>query len=94
MKNLLIISLIIIGYINIFFAQIPQIALVKPDGTTTVYTTFDAAYNDAADDDYIYMPGGTFSLTNPIMKRLHIYGAGAIQDSCNLTGITILNNLI
>ncbi len=89
MKNVFltpILSLVIV----LGFAQTPQIALVKPNGTTTIHTTFDAAYTAATDDDYIYLPGGTFSSDLPtvINKRLYITGAGMNVDSSNVTGIT------
>lgn len=82
-----------LGFALLGFAQTPQIALVKPNGTTTIHSTFDAAYTAATDDDYIYLPGGTFTVANPISKRLHIIGAGSNIDSSLVTGITRLNSL-
>lgn len=87
MKNLLIlINLFLIITIK---AQTPQIALVKPDGTTSLHSTLLSVVQAAADDDMVYIPGGIFEVSN-ISKKLHIYGAGSIQDSCTATGKTKL----
>ncbi len=88
MKNIfltLIFSLVIV----LGFSQTPQIALVKPNGTTTIHSTFDAAYTASTDDDYIYLPGGTFAVI-AIQKRIHIVGAGYNEDSTLVTGTTKL----
>jgi len=74
-------------------AQIPQFAVVRPDGTTYICPSFDSAYNKAVNGDNIYLPGGNFSLSNPISKSLHIFGAGYNQDSSMATNITTLNSL-
>ncbi|MBK8701224.1 MAG: hypothetical protein IPN29_17470 [Saprospiraceae bacterium] len=77
------------------FSQTPQIALVKPNGTTTIHSTLQSAYNASSDDDYIYLPGGTFETSLPveINKRLHIIGAGVNADSSMVTGITKIHHL-
>lgn len=93
MKHSLIIHfLLIISVIG--SSQTPQIAVVRPNGTTFICTTFDSAYSNANDDDFLYLPGGHFTATNPIDKRIHIYGAGYYPDSSVTTGITTLNNVI
>lgn len=74
-------------------AQIPQFAVVRPNGTTYICPTIDSAYNKAINGDYIYLPGGNFNLTNPISKSLHIYGAGYNQDSSATTNITTFNSI-
>lgn len=76
------------------FAQNPQFAVVRPNGTTYICPTIDSAYNKAIAGDNIYLPGGTFTLSNRINKRLFIYGAGHHPDSTNVTGRTILNELL
>lgn len=75
-------------------AQAPQFAVVRPNGTTYICPTFDSAYNKAVNGDNIYLPGGNFTLSNPISKSLHIYGAGYNQDSSAVTNITTLLNLV
>ena len=89
MKNiLLLLSFLFVS--NIIMAQTPRIALVKPNGTTTIHSTFQAAYDAAINDDYIYLPGGTFSLPT-IDKKIHIIGAGSNIDSCQATGMSKVN---
>src|SRR5690606_26943007 len=51
------------------------------------------AYDSSTEDDYIYLPGATFTISNPISKKLHIIGAGSNIDSSLVTGITRLNAL-
>ena len=68
-------------------AQTPQIALVKPNDSTSMFTTLQAAYDAATNDDYIYLPAGTFSV-NEINKTIHIKGAGMNIDSSAATGIS------
>lgn len=75
------------------FAQAPQFAVVRPDGTSYICPSFDSAYNKSVNGDNIYLPGGSFTVTNPISKSLHIYGTGYNQDSSNATGITSLNSI-
>lgn len=74
-------------------AQAAQFAVVRPDGTTFICPTLDSAYNKAVSGDYIYLPGGSFNLSNTINKSIHIIGAGADEDSSYVTGPTILNNV-
>lgn len=66
-----------------------RIALVKPNGVTTIHNTLQSAYMAAADNDKIYLPGGTFSFTgDSVAKKLSIYGAGFNSDSTLVTGTT------
>ncbi len=89
MKHLFLLAVLFFGFSPIY-SQSPQIALVKPNGTTTIHTTGQSAYDASTDGDYIYFPGGVFYLPQ-IEKRLYIYGAGAFQDSSVFTGITELS---
>lgn len=91
----LVFSLILMVSTSIGFTQTPQIALVKPNGVTTLHSTILDAYNLASDDDYIYLPGGTFESFLPIEinKRLYIIGAGMNADSSVVTGITRIHHL-
>jgi hypothetical protein len=95
MRKILSTLLFTITAVNLY-CQTPQIAVVKPNGTSTIHTTVQAAYDAASDDDYIYLPGGTFSTNLPseINKRLHIIGAGMNADSSSVTGITKIPFLI
>lgn len=70
-------------------AQTPQFAVVKPNGTTTITTSFDDAYTVAVDDDIIYMPGITITGDKTISKKLTLIGAGHYPDSTIYTGKTI-----
>ncbi|MEP7321593.1 MAG: hypothetical protein ABI761_06725 [Saprospiraceae bacterium] len=73
-------------------AQAPQIAVVRPDGTTFIRTTWDSAYAVAQNGDFIYLPGAQINLGNSfsISKRLQIYGAGHFPDSTSATMQTLL----
>ena len=45
--------------------------------------------------DYIYIPGGNFTISVPIDKQLQIVGVGHNPDSCAVTGITqITGNIL
>lgn len=75
-------------------AQVPQYALVRPDGTTTICTSWDSAYSKAVDGDNIYLPGATINSVLQIDKRLNIYGAGHHPDSTAATGKTSINAFV
>ena len=70
------------------FAQMPQFAVVRPDGTTYICPTFDSAYVKALDDDYIYLPGTVIAGNKTLSKRLTLIGAGHYPDSTAYTGKT------
>ncbi len=69
-------------------SQVPQFAVVRPDGTTYICPSFDSAHNKAVDDDYIYLPGTVITGDKTITKRLTIIGAGHYPDSTQYTGRT------
>jgi hypothetical protein len=69
-------------------AQTPQFAVVRPDGTTYVFSSFDGAYTQATDDDIIYLPGTIISGDKTISKRLTLIGTGHYPDSTIYTGKT------
>jgi hypothetical protein len=71
---------------NSIFAQTPQFAVVRPDGTTYICPTFDSALIKAVDDDFIYLPGIQIAGTKSITKRLTIFGTGHYPDSTLATG--------
>lgn len=57
----------------------------------TPYYNLDAAINSANPGGYVYLPGGTFTLTTTIDKPLNIIGAGANPDSSQVTGATFIS---
>jgi len=91
MKYLFLFTILIFVFKTIE-AQTSRIALVKPNGVTTIHTTLQSAYDAASNDDYIYLPGGTFDGIT-IAKKLHIIGAGSNIDSSQYTGITKIPSL-
>lgn len=77
---------------TLLFAQVPQFAVVRPNGTTFICPTWDSAYNTAQSGDNIYLPGVTLTQSLVIDKRLNIYGAGHHPDSSNAVGKTSLSS--
>jgi len=63
---------------------------VHHNGVPVFYPTVDAAITNAQEGDTIYLPGGMFSLSVNISKRIHIVGAGHNPDSTTITNITQL----
>ena len=86
--------IILLFIVIISDAQTPQFAVVRPNGVTYICPSFDSAYNKSVDGDFLYLPGGMFTITNPINKNLQIYGAGFNQDSSFVTGNTIITSSI
>ena len=74
------------------FAQIPPIMVCNPAGNSCApYTTLDDAFTNANPGDYIYLPGGTFTITKTIDKEIHIYGAGFDANGTPATGVTSIS---
>jgi len=61
---------------------------VQNESGSTFYSTLDLAITNAKAGDYIYIPGGSFTISVPIDKQLQIIGVGHNPDSCAVTGIT------
>lgn len=57
-------------------------------GTTTFYTTLNAAYSACVNGDTLYLPGGAYEAPSQFTKELHLIGAGAKIDSAVSTGNT------
>lgn len=72
-------------------AQTPQFAVVKPNGTTQIYSTWSLAYAASVNEDFIYLPGTVIPGPVSIDKRIHVFGAGHHPDSTSSTGKTIIN---
>jgi len=75
------------------YAQTPQIARVSSDGITTViYTDIKKALSESQNDDFIYLPAGTFNVDSIIIqKRVNVVGTGIYPDSTKATGKTVIN---
>lgn len=91
MKSIYFSLLILGGFIFSLNAQVAQFAVVRPDGTTFICPNFDSAYNKAADDDIIYMPGVVIEGDKTISKRLKLIGTGHYPDSTLITNKTYFN---
>lgn len=85
---ILFISLCIISVI--VTAQVTKFAVVRPNGTTNIFSSLDAAYDNAISGDAIYLPGGLYYLSYLINKEVHMYGAGISPDSTQVTNRTII----
>jgi hypothetical protein len=67
---------------------------VQNGGAPAFYLQVDDAILNSQDGDTIYIPGGTWNLTQPINKRLNIIGVGHHPDSTNATFQTkLIGNL-
>lgn len=71
-----------------------NIAVVSPSGVTTLYNTFPEAVEGAEDGSVVYLPGGSFVLSNAlhITKKLTIVGIGHKSESPD--GITYIDGFI
>ena len=67
---------------------------VQNGGTPKFYTKLDSAVTYAQNGDTLYLPGGTFTLSAPIGKRLHIIGVGHNIDSTLVTDQTRIDGNI
>ncbi|MFH2143678.1 MAG: hypothetical protein ABIJ97_14735 [Bacteroidota bacterium] len=66
-----------------------SVFVVQNATNSSVHQILDSALYYAADDDYIYLPGGNFNVGNVrISKKLNIIGAGHYPDSTQATGAT------
>lgn len=74
-------------------AQQPLIA-IKGSVTDTIAFTLQQAIDIAQPNDKIYLPGGTYSLTDSIQKNVHIIGTGFDHQIERLLPVTIFTNNI
>jgi len=87
-------SALLIVVAMMFAAQVAtsqNLIAVQNGGAPAFYTVLDSAIFHAQNGDTVYIPGGTFSLSVPVTKRLHIIGAGHYMDSTLATGRTKIN---
>lgn len=90
-KPILLLYLAVASIINVQ-SQAGQFAVVKPNGTTQIYTSWTSAYAEAVDEDFMYLPGVTISVPVTINKKLFIYGTGHDPDSTTATARTIFSS--
>ena len=90
MKKITLLSLLAVIFSAGQLKSQNVIALTTVNGQTTVYNLFDTALKQANTGDFIYLPGGTFSLTSDIKKGVNIIGAGHYPDSTAYTNRTII----
>lgn len=72
-------------------SQAQNLIAVQNGGAPVFFQQVDSAIVHSHDGDTIYIPGGSWILSNPINKRLDIIGVGHNPDS---TGITLPTTLI
>jgi hypothetical protein len=85
-----------IPFLFLAFLGFSQSQFVVQNGTTSVYSDIDNALNAAGNGDTLYIPGGSFSISNStIDKTLHWIGVGHYPGYTQATGISrISSNLI
>ena len=72
--------------------QQAPIMVCDPSGINCApYYNLDAAINAANPNDYIYIPGGGWTISVGITKPLKIIGAGFHPDSSQVTGATMIS---
>jgi hypothetical protein len=59
---------------------------VQSGNNASFYTSLDSAVTYAQPNDYIHVPSGSFPLTTPIDKPVHIIGRGVRPDSLDASG--------
>lgn len=94
MKKVFSLLLVLMASIGVQ-AQMPPIMVCNPSGDQCApYYTLNEAYAACNSGDFIYLPGGTFSLTDTIAKQVHIIGAGICPDSTQATGTSVIGGSI
>lgn len=88
MKKLVIILLTLVAATGSSFGQ--NLIAVQNGGEPTFYQQVDDVIVNAQDGDTIYIPGGTWVVTKPITKRLHLAGVGHNPDATDATFATTL----
>lgn len=86
---------ICISFIAFFAnAQTSPIMVCNATGLSCApYFNLDTAIANATNGDYIYLPGGNYTISDTIKKELHIYGTGIVADSSlYIGGITTINS--
>lgn len=75
-------------------AQTSPIMVCNATGSTCApFFNLDTAISHASNGDYIYLPGGNYTISDTIKKELHIYGTGIVADSSlYIGGVTTINS--
>lgn len=92
--TIIVYTLLLAGMFNTLYGQSAQFAVVRPDGSTSICPTLDSAYRKALDNDAIYIPGGTYTLSDSVKKKLTFWGAGISPDSTLVTGRTVISSKV
>lgn len=73
--------------------QAQQISVVYPSGSTTLYRTLSDAIEGAEAGSVIYLPGGSFPISDDvkITKKLTIIGIGHYVKNGNVDGATTIS---
>jgi hypothetical protein len=83
--------LVIFFFILQFQSRSQAYITLQHGSDASVHTILDSAIVHAQNGDYIYIPGGSFTLNTPINKRLYIYGTGHYPDSTRVTNESKIN---
>jgi hypothetical protein len=86
--------LLVAFLIIIHLANGQNLIAVQNGGNPTFFLQVNDAIANAQDGDTIYIPGGIWSVSQPINKRLHIIGVGHNPDSTLATFQTTINGNI
>lgn len=86
MKNLSF--LVILAFLIPVKSKAQTLIAVHNETGSTFYANLDSAIVHSVAGDFIYLPGGNFTISKPINKKLQIVGVGHNPDSCYVTGIT------
>lgn len=86
MKNLYF--LLILAFLISGESKAQTLIAVTNETGSSFYSNLDSAIIHSVAGDYIYLPGGNFTVSKPINKKLQIVGVGHNPDSCAVTGIT------
>jgi hypothetical protein len=89
MRAIIVTALFLILLVQNTTAQ--NLITVQNGGNPTFYNNLDSAIIYAQNGDTVYLPGGGFSLSVPINKRLHIIGVGHNPDSTLATNLSQIN---
>ena len=95
MKKIFILTAIAV-LLGVASAAAQQIAVVSENGETSVFTTLQSAIEGASDGSVIYLPGGSFTISDEvkITKKLTIIGIGHKSNNDNADGNTMIGGNI
>lgn len=84
----MLISFLLFLAVYPIYAQ--RLIAVQNGGNPSFFTIMDSAIAHASPGDTIFLPGGSFPTTNPLVidKELHIVGVGHDPDSTSVTNYT------